>query len=122
MKTATLEQCKKFKELGIKFEIEEFETLTWGKDFCGEWYVGRWQEQDECISAPTSGEIAERLPNKIIRKPGDLHSLEIHKRYSDWAVIYWEEGKGLLKRIENKSFTQALADMLIWVKENGYLG
>ena len=115
MKTATLEQSKKINELVIKFEIAESKTLTWGKDPYGKWYVGRWQEQDYYISAPTAEEAANELPSYVESK-GTVFYLVIRKGKNHYSVQY-ESSHDLLMTMTAISLVVALTNMLIWLKE-----
>ena len=122
---ATFEQSKKLKELGIGFE--SLFSYSWD-----------WLCQPESDSililtdvvarswcsypAPTAEEIAELLPALI--QSNEKYNLECDKQYGLWVVRYRNpntNNKLKDKYFDNKSLTQALANMLIWLIENKHI-
>ena len=126
---ATLEQSKKLKELGIGFE--SLFSYSWD-----------WLCQPESDSililtdvvarswcsypAPTAEEIAELLPANFCIGSRE-YNWEISKGGGDKyyklrCQQYFAYGPpALLKEFINKSLTQALASMLIWLIENNHI-
>jgi len=112
---ATLEQCKKLKDLGIEFD-SFFKYLVSGSKATikqtddiafDEWYP-------YIFSAPTSQELLDKIPTGIIIDNQEC-ALEIYC-HGEYCVWFNDD-----VNFDSQNLATALADMLIWIKENGYL-
>lgn len=122
---ATLEQSKRLKELGVK--LESF--FAWIELPNGSYKIDyNFQNQfdyymSDLVPAPTAEEITELLPS-MIKPKKNVCDLKISILFGEYYVRYEYKERHEFSEVygnSNKSLTQALADMLIWVIENNHL-
>lgn len=122
---ATLEQSKKLKELEIKIDT----CFSWvgvaiGLNF--DIMASDVKLKNSIfIPAPTAEEIAELLPEGLIILADDSYGyfLDCARVNGMWIASYINDENDDFKDEEfrNKSLTQALASMLIWLIVNNHI-
>ena len=120
IKTATLEQSKELKKLGIEIETH----FVWDKPHSEkEWRViEKWMVEDDStnmIPTPTAEEVAGKLPVYIKFHDATFH-LRIGKGDKHYHVSY-ELNSSMINYVTSKSLVVALTNMLVWLKRNGHL-
>lgn len=90
-----------------------------------------WMSDVKIYPAPTVEELLILLPREIIiKKPYDIYSLIIRKLlYDNIYVNYFNSKRWMLvniaihnERLSNIKLCEALAELLLWLKKEGYLG
>ena len=106
---ASVGASKKLVNNGIVLEAES----VWGKLDTGDYGLFySWQyANDDFIPAPCFTDVWRELPAKI----GADHILEIYKEYGFTKAQYW----GLDLYGYSKNPTDALIDLLVWLKGEG---
>lgn len=112
MKTVSFEVAKRLREEGI--EIKSYMNFT--KD--GHYSI--FNKKNNCFAAPTLDEVLERIPKTVIFNRSTFF-LEIHARENDWVVVYRASKTATLVRRDYKKLEHACAELLIWLKKNGYM-
>ena len=115
----TLETCNKLKDLGIEID-SYFSWVSNDADYYGNSVTLVLASKDygvewEKIPAPTVEELLELMPGGIIHDEGEclLETSHLGKH-----GVYYEPSD---IEFEHDNFAEALAQMLIWLKEKGYL-
>ena len=119
----TFESCKKLRELGI--EIDSYFTFVnfISKDY-NKWLVQSSLHYSGHTPAPTAAELLGMIPKVVninISTDGStLCSLVIYPKDHEYTVMYKAATKTASVPIykTNSNLAEALAQMLIWLKEN----
>ena len=122
---ASLEASKRLAEKGIVLETDAFwrnlPVDAHCRDSVYEWNLG-FDRINGCyeksIPAPSMAEVWRELPGSIWIDNRSCH-LEVEKYSAGLVCHYINEGLGITSgRISNNNPTDALIDLLIWVKKN----
>ena len=122
MKTVTLEQAKKIKELGVEIDY----NFSWYRIESGDVYeyivapINSYPIKQESFPAYQAEEMLDRMPEWI----GD-YGLIVRKRLKSvggYCISYdHAETDVCLNVFEDKSLSVAVGDMFIWLAENNHL-
>ena len=117
------ETCKKLWDLGIQVETYFYWVDPFKCDYLPDgvpYLMIRYPHEKmgpgyRNFPAPTASEIGGLLPRNL-HIDGIRYNLQIQKTESSWFVQY-----ELYKAVIHKSLAEALAQMMIWLKENDLL-
>ena len=127
------EYAEKLKELGVKRDTNfsyfmeykgdnKFNPKLWlSKDILI--YKIKTMCVNDTYSAFTTDELLEMLPKKIIKK-FLRHTLDIHKLDNNtggFIVFYTNMSRGFMISFTDYKLSNALAQLLIWCIENGFV-
>ena len=118
---ASLEASKRLADAGIVLMTES----AWcrqdyhGHIFYHLYYKTLLREGEECIPAPSMAEVWRELP-QAIKAPGGLAFLKVGKQHSDLDgcdyLVAEYSNQPASSFVRNSNPTDALIDLLIWLK------
>lgn len=128
----SLETSKKLKELGVEQESIFFWIQTYDSTLApilnhsiarapsvrGDLYLVDRSPNGRNYAAFTASELAEMLPSCIYKGENRYFKLNIVKYDDVWAVCYHWHDHDLYLPNGNKLLVEALADCLVYLKEN----
>jgi hypothetical protein len=126
----SLETAKALFEAGIVIESTFYWwECSWGNHQNTEWHLGtkfdsdlqrmNWAWLERRYPAPTAEELFNLIPLKILYK-NYVHFLSFRRNYSrnNKYELFGNFGG---KTFDNKRLCELLADLLLWLKKEGYL-